>query len=220
MNRDIQMIAFDMFGVIITEGHLISNNLIHRLPPDTDKALVKQLYNQYNLGEIEEAEFWKPLGVEFDPTTAAYTKAREQDPSLRHQFLNSFELEKDFYQVIEQLKPHYKLSILSNFPPDWADYLVSKFELDKHFEPRIFSGHVGCKKPDKLIYQTLSESSGMAYDNIAFIDDKLENLEIAHELGMTTVHFWREEDIHKYEADYAIQNFLELKLFLTDKSDT
>lgn len=207
MNRDITMIAFDMFGVIITEGHIISNNLIHRLPAGTDKALVKQLYNQYNLGHIKEADFWQPLGVIFDPSTAAYCKNSEPSTSIRHQFLDSFILETGFYQTLEQLKPHYKLSILSNFPPDWADYLVSKFELDRHFEWRVFSGHVGYKKPDRLIYQTLSESSGVAYEKIAFIDDNLENLDTAHKLGMTTVHFWRENDAYPYQSDYKIENF-------------
>jgi len=45
----------------------------------------------------------------------------------------------------------------------------------------------------------------LGLESAIFIDDRLENLAVAHQLGMKTVHYQRESDIFDYQADYHIQ---------------
>ncbi len=208
----IEMIAFDMFGVIITEGHLIAKTLMGLLPKHLKKPHVKALYNRFNVGEMSEAEFWQPLAIEFDVDTAHFTDGSFPQKSLRHQFLHSFKLDNHLDCVIDALKNQYQLGILSNFPPDWANYLEAKFDLPKHFEPRIFSGNVGCKKPDARIYKILSLKSNVPLNKIAFVDDNLDNLNTAHQLGMTTVYFPNEGELKGFDEaiDYQINSLSEL----------
>jgi putative hydrolase of the HAD superfamily len=194
-------IIFDLFGVLITEGHLVSNGLIHLLPADTDKKQLKQLYHAYDAGLIDETGFWQGLGL-------------DNYSALRQQFLDLFELDTEFEQTITALKQHYELAILSNFPPDWADTLSRKFNFPSYFSPIIFSGHVACKKPEPAIYQHLANISNTPLDAMVFIDDKLENLQTAHELGMTTVFFQRENDPHPYQPDFTIKSLHELVTIL------
>jgi HAD superfamily hydrolase (TIGR01509 family) len=208
----IKMIAFDMFGVIITEGHLIAKTLMGLLPNHLEKPQVKALYNQFNVGEISEAEFWQPLNINFDPSIANYSQGSFPKNSLRHQFLHSFKIDNDLEGVIKNLSGKYQLSILSNFPPDWADYLETKLQLGKHFEPRIFSGNVSCKKPDASIYKKLAQASNLALNEIAFIDDNLDNLKTAHNLGMVTVYFPNKGELAEYDGsvDFKINSLSEL----------
>ena len=191
------MISFDLFGVIVTEGHLISNGLMHLLPDNCEKKQVKSLYENYNLGIINEIQFWQALGL------TDYQR-------LRTTFISSFELDAEFELVVNKLKSEYQLSILSNCPPDWADELTTRFEFNKHFNPVMFSGHVKCKKPQAEIYQLLIAQSQLRSDQIAFIDDRLENLQTAQELGMMTIYYQREIEAHDFKADYRIKKLSEI----------
>ncbi len=192
------MVSFDLFGVILSEGHLISNVLIPLLPSVSNKKHVKSFYEDYNTGLINEIDFWNGIGI-------------SNYHDLRSVFINSFQLEKDFEQVIKGLKKKYQLSILSNLPANWADELEKKFQFEKDFNPRIFSGKSKCKKPQTEIYQLLIKKSKLKAENIAFIDDRLENLQIASELGMTTIYFQKDIEKHPYVANYKIKQFRELQ---------
>lgn len=192
-----KMIAFDLFGVVFTEGHMVSNGLMTFLPPDTDKAQVKHFYTQYTNGQIAEADFWQGIDV-------------EDYVPLRQAFLDNFVLDDDLPAVIEALAGHYQLAILSNLASDWADYLIAKFDFEAIYSPIVISGKEGVGKPQRGIYDRLIHYSQLDAREIVFIDDRLENLATAHELGMQTVHCNREPDNHAFQPDHQIQRLSEL----------
>lgn len=186
-----KMIAFDLFGVVFTEGHMVSGTLMPLLPLGTEKKRVNEVYHQYTNGQIKEADFWRGIGV-------------DDSPQLREMFLNSFELDQDLNSIIKILSPRYDVSILSNLAPDWADFLIKKFEFESIFKPIVVSGKEGFGKPDKRIYEALIERSQLASKEIVFIDDRLENLATAHQLGMKTIHYQGEPDHFAFEPDHQI----------------
>lgn len=201
MKTSIQLIAFDLFGVVISEGHMVSNTLMPLLPANTDKLLVKQHYQAYTLGNISENEFWRSIG-------------QHDYHDLRDRFLNSFELDPDFRTVAKALKAHYQLAILSNLAKDWGEYLIDKFSFEDNFSPIIISGEVLCGKPDPAIYQQLISQSSYDGTQMAFIDDRLENLAVANDMEMMTIHYHREVENHSYKAQHVITDMTELmKIF-------
>lgn len=191
------MIAFDLFGVILEEGHLISNGLLQQLPASIDKNHVKSLYQQLNLSLITEDTFWASLGV-------------PDSGPIRQAFLNSFTLDPGYHNVIDSIKSQYQLSILSNLPADWARELSRKFNFAEIFKPCVFSGHTRCKKPEPEIYLELIKQSKLSADQIIFIDDRLENLQTANALGFGTIYYQRENDTTAFTADYKIRALAEL----------
>lgn len=197
MKSKIKLIAFDLFGVVITEGHMVSKVLMPLLLEKTDKHIVKAVYQQYTLGKIEEPQFWEQIGHAGNDT-------------LRQQFLECFELDPDIEEIKQKLKPHVQLAILSNLAKDWGETLSTKFSFKNDYSPFVISGEVKCGKPDVAIYQHLIEAAGSAPEHTLFIDDRLENLFTAHRLGMKTVHYKREPDNHHYQADYVIHHLREL----------
>ncbi|MGV6810129.1 MAG: HAD-IA family hydrolase [bacterium] len=195
--QQVKLIAFDLFGVIISEGHMVSHVLMPLLPETTDKSRVKSYYNDYTLGRIDEAAFWQGIN-------------QTNNHPLRHNFLATFKLDPDMEKVINHLRYDYLCAILSNLASDWADTLDQKFSFSKQFSPMIISGKVKAKKPDFAIYQHLIQQSGIKAENIAFIDDRLENLQSAQQLGMSTIHYQREADYYDYRADITIHRLAEL----------
>jgi len=203
--QTIKLIVFDLFGVIISEGHMVSNVLMPLLPKTIKKAMVKPYYNDYTLGNIDETTFWQSIN-------------QANNTKLRNDFLEKFVLDQDVDVVINHLRSHYRCAILSNLAADWADVLDHKFNFSKQFSPMIISGKVKAKKPDLVIYHILIQESGIAAENIVFIDDRLENLHSAHQLGMFTVHYQRELDHYDYQADITIHHLAELIDYFPQKS--
>ncbi|MBC8212011.1 MAG: HAD-IA family hydrolase [Gammaproteobacteria bacterium] len=201
------MIAFDLFGVIFSEGHLISNVLLKLLPVDVHKVQLKKAYEDFNLGVIDETEFWQAIG-------------QTDYAVLRQQFFDHFVTDADFDAVITTLKPQYDLAILSNLPAQWADTLSQKFGFARDFSPCLFSGHLQCKKPQPEIYQKLLQQSGLRPQQIAFIDDRLENLQTAHELGLVTVYYQKDEETHPYQPDFQIHRLAQLLTLWDSSSNT
>lgn len=193
----IKMIAFDLFGVVITESHMVSNTLMPLMPKGSQKAVVKAYYNQYTRGEMTESQFWQAIG-------------EAENTTLQQDFLNAFILDPDLESVIKNLSQYYQLAILSNLAKEWSEVLIDKFQFENNFSPIIISGVVGCEKPNKKIYEILVQQSQLQAQEIAFIDDRLENLATANKLGMTTIHYQRENDLFEFTPDYNINNLKQI----------
>lgn len=195
--QTIKLIAFDLFGVLISEGHMVTHALMPLLPKTIEKSSVRSYYNDYTVGHIDEATFWQGIN-------------QANNHQLRHDFLAQFELDPDMKKVINHLQYDYRCAILSNLAADWADVLDQKFNFSEQFSPMIISGKVKAQKPEFAIYQHLIQQSGIKAENIVFIDDRLENLQSAHQLGMSTIHYQREPDHYGYQADITIHRLAEL----------
>lgn len=67
---------------------------------------------------------------------------------------------------------------------DLADHVVS-------------SARVGIAKPDRRIYDIAVERAGVPAERCLFVDDTLENVRTAAELGMRAVHYRGPEDLRR-----------------------
>jgi HAD superfamily hydrolase (TIGR01509 family) len=65
--------------------------------------------------------------------------------------------------------------------------------IDELFELVVDSAFVGCRKPEREIYEIALDRLGVGAEDCLFIDDVEVNCEAARELGMTAVHFQSNE---------------------------
>jgi epoxide hydrolase-like predicted phosphatase len=99
-------------------------------------------------------------------------------------------------ELLENLKNHYKLGILSNALPslDWA---FDNLGIRKYFDNIIISAYEGIEKPNKEIYITAVERLESKFEECIFIDDRIENVKTAESLGIRAFHLNREKDTLK-----------------------
>lgn len=98
-----------------------------------------------------------------------------------------YEMYPETVRILEELSGKYNMSVISNALPslDWAfDHL----DLRKYFQKVIISAYVGIDKPDSRIYESALEQTGYDRTKTIFIDDKIENVEAAINLGMQGYH--------------------------------
>ncbi len=82
----------------------------------------------------------------------------------------------------------YPIYVLSNFPGDQFDKYEKSNPFLQMFDDKIISGHVGLAKPDTKIYQLAIDKFNLVPEKSLFIDDKIENVHGAKQLGIHTIH--------------------------------
>lgn len=96
--------------------------------------------------------------------------------------------------------PIHRQFILSNFAGDTFDELMKQGHCADAFisiapNDRIISGKIGLIKPDPSIFKYLLDTYRLKAEDCIFIDDKLENIESAKALGITTIHLAKPDPI-------------------------
>ncbi len=101
---------------------------------------------------------------------------------------------------IQQLRPQYRLSVLSNTNPflqGWArskDFTTEGKSLDDYFDSLFLSYRMNCSKPGEDIYRKMLLQGGMKAEEVLFIDDSSKNLDTASRLGINVLQVKNGED--------------------------
>ncbi len=89
-------------------------------------------------------------------------------------------------EILETLSKTHKLGVISDTWPSIEQQLQSLSILN-YFSVSTYSCYVGTFKPDKRMYIDALEKMGFPAENTVFIDDSLQNLKSAAELGITPI---------------------------------
>lgn len=198
----IKWVIFDAMGVIYEVADDVSDSLVPFLHSKNYNKPVRFIVKEYiraSLGQVTSSEFWTALG---------YNK---EYPEIEKEFLdNWYTLDPEFIDVAKELTEKYKLAMLSNDIKDWSNKLRKNFKINRFFDINVISGEVGYRKPDIKIYETLLHDIDSSAENCVFIDDKLENLQVASEIGFNTIRFVRNKDKVEFCSEFEISSFKEL----------
>lgn len=179
-------IIFDCFGVIAVTGTW--SEFLRSLPTDIDKEPLHALNHQHDSGAISTKDFLYRL---HDITGHEPRQLEEmvQTDNMKNHALLSY--------IRSELKPHYKIGLLSNIATDWVKSRLLSDEEQAMFDDMIFSYEVGIAKPDPAIFQLASERIGEKPQDIVFTDDIPENVQAAQRAGMHGVNYNNLHDFKK-----------------------
>jgi putative hydrolase of the HAD superfamily len=136
-----------------------------------------------SLGRMTSADFWRSIGVAGDPN------------ELDNAYLASHQLNPGVVRYLRSLRDQgFRLACITNDSAAWAMKLRTGHSLGGLIDPWVVSGSVGVRKPDGPLYEVLRRVTGEPTSAILVIDDDLDNLDAARELGFGTRWFTREGD--------------------------
>ncbi|WP_338875947.1 HAD family phosphatase [Spirosoma sp. SC4-14] len=110
-------------------------------------------------------------------------------------------------QRIKELKPHYRLFLLSNTSPIHIRRVnqvlagLNQPTLGDLFEQVFYSYEVRLAKPSPEIYQHVLTEAGLVASETAFFDDNAANIQAAAALGIQAVHVLPPKTILDYLKD-------------------
>lgn len=101
-------------------------------------------------------------------------------------------------ELIERLKVHYKVAMLTNNNALGFKPFDAKFGFSRLFDAVIVSGEEGVKKPDERIFQIALQRLRVKAKNTYFLDDTPANVDAAKKTGIHGIVF---KDAKQAEAD-------------------
>lgn len=173
----IKAVIFDCFGVLVGDAMpiFVQN---HFGNDATLTAKAWQADDTLNLGEITIEEHFRLLanlaGMTFEQVVEELDKNAANLPLLDY--------------IREQLRPRYKLGVLSNIHADILDELIGK-ENRALFDVEALSYKLGFVKPSHEIYTKAADMLGVRPNECIFIDDKRHYCEAAEAVGMKSVQY-------------------------------
>jgi putative hydrolase of the HAD superfamily len=155
-------------------------------------------------GKLSEADFLAKLGGALEPILGH----RPELHRFREIYFDALHPNQPMIDLMREAKAGgFRMGLLTNNVREWEPLWRSILPVDEIFEVVVDSGFVGCRKPDREIYDlTLERIGGVAPQECLFIDDTDVNCDAARELGMSAVHY-RDND----QAVGAIRAVLSLK---------
>ncbi len=118
--------------------------------------------------------------------------APDECPNLVDRFFGGDIVDDDLVGYIRSLKPRYKTGIISNA---WSGLplLLEEWDIIDAFDVVVGSGDEDIMKPAPRIYQIALKRLSVAPDEAVFVDDFIENIIGARELGINAIHFQSRE---------------------------
>ena len=92
--------------------------------------------------------------------------------------------------ILKQIKENgYRVFALSNWSAETFPIVAEEYDFLNWFEEVVLSGKEKMIKPNPEIYRIVLERAGLSAEECLFIDDSLNNVNAAKELGIEVIHF-------------------------------
>jgi putative hydrolase of the HAD superfamily len=150
-----------------------------------DEATFLQLYSEtreyYGRAAAGYEAHWQRMasaaGLEISETAVKEFIANESDLWTRPN--------PDTLALAREVKAAgHKIAILSNMTFELLKILEGKFDWLGEFDVRVWSCEHGCAKPDESIYRTCVSGLGCEPGRALFLDDRVQNVEAARQIGI------------------------------------
>ncbi|MHB8261232.1 MAG: YjjG family noncanonical pyrimidine nucleotidase [Bacteroidia bacterium] len=117
--------------------------------------------------------------------------------------------------ILDYLKPNYKLHILSNGFKEVQHIKLHQSGIKEHFNHIFISEEMGFQKPDKAIFMAAQTKAKANANNCIMIGDDFTNdIEGALNAGWKAVYLTPRKKRLKHKAMYQINSLVELKELL------
>lgn len=141
------------------------------------------VFSSLERGEIGAREFWKSVGIRVQEAHGVRVDLRELAATTEA----ASDLTPEALALVRELHGSYTLGLLTNNVAEAATWRA-QLPADL-FDVVIDSSAVGLRKPDPRIYELLVAELGRPATEVVFVDDFVENLPPAAELGIHVIGF-------------------------------
>jgi len=184
----IKAVIFDLGGIVVPEKTKeIEEGVADYLDISYSELteIIKNLKPSLYTGEIRlfdlYSEVIRKLGKSVKPE-----KMLEIHLSLYKK--TSTKRNQEILQLVEKLRVKYLVIALTNTEVEIADFNKNNGLFD-YFDRAYLSTDLGLKKPQLKIYQRILDDFNLKPEETIMIDDKLEYLSGAQEIGIKTIQF-------------------------------
>jgi glucose-1-phosphatase len=195
----IKNIVFDFGGVILNIDH-------RRLEKAFDQLGIKdfeQLFNQASQSDVfREFEKGQLSASEFRNEIRRFVGLSLPDETIDHtwnEIIMDYPPER--IQLLKKIRKNYRIFILSNTNQIHYNHYIPKFreefgfDFESLFDNVYWSFKTGMRKPDPDPFLFLMRNENIRPEMTVFIDDTMQNTEVARQLGFQVLHLQKGVEI-------------------------
>lgn len=183
----ITALFWDIGGVLLrTEDPLPRQRLAQRFGMSA-RELEMLVFNSPTGKQAQAGQI--PLSDHWQITLGQLGLSLSEQSAFEQAFFAGDRLDTDLLNFIAELRPRYKLGIISNAFISTRPLIDGEWGFGAIFESIILSAEIGIMKPAPQIYQHALKSFDVAPQNSLFIDDSEHNVQAARALGMHAIRF-------------------------------
>jgi len=186
MNKP-KLMLFDIGGVLIEyKNAFVTASNEQNIPHEIIWNFFDKYVDELTLGKITSQEFYllclKENNLKADPNY-----------NFIKSWINDYEVINPTYNFVIEISKQYQIGLLSNIYQGLAPELIKqKLIPDIKYNYEFLSCDINLKKPDKEIYEFVEKTSGCEQNQILFIDDRDDNIDVAKSIGWQTHKFNRQ----------------------------
>ena len=196
----IKAVFFDIGNVLLGYDWKAAVGRICKQTNVTSEEVGKRFWEsgfaKFEKGFISQAEFFGALAesIEFAGTVG----------ELSLLCSDIFFTLDDNIAVARRLVGRTELGIISNTNQAHIEFLGPRHDFLEIFKVRVYSHEVHARKPEKEIYDAaLLQMNARAGESL-FVDDLIENVEAARQLGWSAIHLEPQTDLQKEMKRYDL----------------
>lgn len=191
--RKYSAIVFDLGQVIVPFDYKYFVEKVNKFKPGIGERfleLYKQNYHihrDFEKGKISEKIFIAQM--------LEYLEHIVDGETFCKYWSDIFSIDEKMGALLPELKKHYKLYLVSNTNSIHKRYGYQDYNFLKLFDKQFLSHEVGFIKPEEEIYRAVEKTSGFPPEEHIFIDDILEYVNAAKNLGWDGIQFLGYNDL-------------------------
>jgi len=194
MNEKIlKAIVFDLGNVLIPFDYSIAVRRLNAIEENLGETFLTfykanyELHRSFERGDLSKEKF---ISLMLD---ALSNKIEEE--TFCKIYSEIFTVNQNVASLLPELKRNYKLVLLSNTNAIHKKYGWGRYEFIQYFDKLILSHEVNAVKPEEKIYKAVVEFTGLQPKEHLFIDDILEYVDGAKNLGWDGIQFLGYENL-------------------------
>jgi len=189
----IKALIFDLGNVLIFFDWKISENRLNKIKPGLGNLTTK--FFKENNFIIKDLEKGKLSEDKFLDTIKSHIDSNIDRITLAKIFSEIFSENIVLTKLLPELKRNYKLFLLSNTNIIHKKFGWGHYEFLKHFDKLFLSYEIGAVKPEEEIYNYVIQSIDLNPDEVLYIDDIEEYVNVAKKLGWNATQFKSNEKL-------------------------
>jgi putative hydrolase of the HAD superfamily len=180
-------VLWDIGGVILRTENWEPRHRLDRmldLPNGKIYELVfeSEMSRKATVGEATNDDLWMWVGAQLELSSDELILVRDE-------FWSGDQIDMDLIRFIRARTNGTKMGLLSNGWSSTRRFLDERWHIADIFDEIIVSAEVGYAKPDRRIYQLALDRLDVEAEQTIFIDDFIENILGARDLGIHGIHF-------------------------------
>lgn len=186
MTVEVKIVAFDLGNVMVDVQEMPVANELARACGKTESQVFEAIFSPAKKAYFESGKMtWE----QHTANAIAELGLQIDEPELRRIYKTVLVPDQEVIDLVAETAKHINITIASNTSQPHWEWVQDELPFAPDFKVPLLSHLVGAMKPDPAFFRPLLEAMNLVPGDVAFFDDREDNIEGAAAMGIKAFRF-------------------------------